>query len=264
MKPISLILFLACIASGQGTDGIATSVNRSITLTADEAAFSVVAGVGLDTSQQQVTQIFLDAGMANLSLTGTGLGQSYDYSKNPPATQTQLLYQFAFTVPAAGLKDAAKKLEALRAGPPALLQNMQYTVSLRQICVRIPADLFLREIGCENPAYRGTPGHVSAGGGRQQLPAGLSRHRTGTHLALLQGGHPHAPSAVLYRQGLCRPCEDTTASRPARNIFGRFRAGPKTAWNSVFHLSLSGIHRRRVPRQSLTVVPRHPLRWVLL
>ena len=118
------------MAWGQGTDGIATSVNRSISLTADEAAFSVVAGAGMDTTQQQVTQIFLDAGIANLSVTGTALGQSFDYSKNPPATQTQMLYQFAFTVPAAGLKDAAKKMEALRTSPPALLQSMQYTAAL--------------------------------------------------------------------------------------------------------------------------------------
>jgi Protein of unknown function (DUF541) len=130
MKPISLLLFLACMAWGQGTDGISTSVNRSISLTADEAAFSVVAAAGLETTQQQVTQIFLDAGIANLSVTGTALGQSYDYSKNPPSTQTGLLYQFAFTVPAAGLKDAAKKMEALRTSPPGLLHSMQYTAAL--------------------------------------------------------------------------------------------------------------------------------------
>ena len=129
MKPISLFLFLACIAWGQFTDGIATSVNRSISLTADEAAFSVVAGASLDTTQQQVTQIFLDAGIANLSVTGTALGQSFDYSKNPPSTQTEMLYQFAFTVPAAGLKDAAKKMEALRTSPPVLLRSMQYTAA---------------------------------------------------------------------------------------------------------------------------------------
>lgn len=130
MKPISLLLFIACIGWGQFTDGIATSVNRSITLTADEATFSVVAGVGLDTTQQQVTQIFLDAGIANLSLTGTSLGQNYDYSKNPPSTQTLLLYQFAFTVPAGGLKDAAKKMEALRTSQPAVLRGLQYSAAL--------------------------------------------------------------------------------------------------------------------------------------
>ena len=130
MKSIGLLLFLPCIASAQYTDGITTTVNRSISLTADEAAFSVVAGAGLDTTHQQVTQIFLDAGIANLSLTGTALGQSYDYSRNPPSTQTGILYQFAFTVPAAGLKDAAKKMEALRTSPPALLQSMQYTAAL--------------------------------------------------------------------------------------------------------------------------------------
>ena len=63
MKPLSLFLFLASLGSAQFADGITTTVSRSINLTADEAAFSVVAGAPLDTSQQQVTQIFLDAGI---------------------------------------------------------------------------------------------------------------------------------------------------------------------------------------------------------
>jgi hypothetical protein len=130
MRLICLFLFLTCSAYGQFTDGIATSVNRSITLTADEAAFAVIAGAGLDTTAQQVTQIFLDAGITNLSATGAGLGQTFDYTRNPPPMQTAVFYQFAFTVPAAGLKDATKKLEALRISPPALLESMQYTAAL--------------------------------------------------------------------------------------------------------------------------------------
>src|SRR5438477_10764250 len=93
MKSLSLFLFLASLASAQFADGITTTVNRSISLTADEAAFSVDVRAGLDTTQQQVTQIFLDAGIANISVTGIALGQSYDYSKSPPAAQTELFYQ---------------------------------------------------------------------------------------------------------------------------------------------------------------------------
>ena len=42
-------------------------------------------------------------------------------------TLTQVLYQFAFIVPAGNLKDAAKKMEALRTNPPPVLKNLQYT-----------------------------------------------------------------------------------------------------------------------------------------
>jgi uncharacterized protein YggE len=109
---------------------VATSVTRTVTLTADEADFSVIAGAGLDTTQQQIAQIFVDAGVASLSLAGTALSQSYDYSTNPPTTQTQVLYQFTFSVPAAGLKDAAKIMEALRTKPPELLKSLQYSAAL--------------------------------------------------------------------------------------------------------------------------------------
>ena len=61
---------------------------------------------------------------------GTSLGQNYDYSTNPASSQTQVLYQFTFSVPAAGLKDAAKIMEALRTKPPALLKNFQYSAAL--------------------------------------------------------------------------------------------------------------------------------------
>jgi uncharacterized protein YggE len=131
MRLLSLLSLFAFTACAQLTaDGVATSVTRTVTLTADEADFSIVAAAGLDTTQQQVTQILLDAGITGLSLSGTSLGQSYDYSTNPPSSQTQVLYQFTFSVPAAGLKNAAKIMENLRLKPPALLQSFQYSASL--------------------------------------------------------------------------------------------------------------------------------------
>jgi hypothetical protein len=131
MRLISLILLFALVAFAQlSTDGVATSVYRTITLTADEADFSIVAGVPLGTTQHQITQVFLDAGLSSLSLSGTSLGQSYDYSTNPPNVQTLVVYQFTFSTPAAGLKDAAKIMETLRTKPPDLLKNFQYSASL--------------------------------------------------------------------------------------------------------------------------------------
>ena len=85
---------------------------------------------GLDTTQQQIAQIFLDAGITGLSLSGTSLLQNSDYSTNPAITQTQVIYQFTFSVPAAGLKDAAKIMETLRIKPPALLKSFQYSAAL--------------------------------------------------------------------------------------------------------------------------------------
>jgi uncharacterized protein DUF541 len=130
MRLLSLILLFAITACAQVTDGVATSVTRTVTLTADEADFGIVAAAGLDATQQQIAQIFLDAGISGLSLSGTSLGQSYDYSTNPAIAQTQVLYQFTFSVPAAGLKDAAKIMETLRLKPPALLKNFQYSAAL--------------------------------------------------------------------------------------------------------------------------------------
>jgi len=125
-----LFLLTALIAAAQLTDGVATTVSRTVTLTADEADFSIVAGADLGTTQQQVAQVFLDAGITGLSNTGTSIGQYTDYSTNQPVPQTQVVYQYAFNVPAAGLKDAARIMEGLRTNPPALLKTFQYAASL--------------------------------------------------------------------------------------------------------------------------------------
>src|ERR1039457_3014285 len=130
MRLVTLFLLSAFTAFAQLTDGVATSVTRTVTLTADEADFSIVAGPPLGTTQQQVAQIFLDAGVSSLSNSGTALSQNYDYSTNPPTTQTLVLYQFTFSVPTAGLQDAAKIMEALRTSPPALLKSFQYSAAL--------------------------------------------------------------------------------------------------------------------------------------
>src|ERR1019366_3039554 len=130
MRLVTLLLLSAFISFAQLTDGVATSVTRTVTLTADTADCSIVAGAGLDTTQQQIAQIFLDAGVSGLSNSGTALSQNYDYSTNPYTIQTLVLYQFTFSVPAAGLKDAAKILETLRTKPPDLLKGFQYSAAL--------------------------------------------------------------------------------------------------------------------------------------
>ena len=131
MRLASLFYLFSLMVSAQvAADGIATSVTRSVTLTADEADFSIIAGASLDATQQQVTQVLLDAGLPNLTLSGTTLGQAVVYAPNSTANPTEVLYQFSFTVPAAGLKDAAKKMEFLRTNPPDVLKSLQYSAVL--------------------------------------------------------------------------------------------------------------------------------------
>ena len=130
MRLLSLIFISSACLFGQLTDGIATSVTRSVTLTADQADFSLVAGSALGTTQQDVAAALQEAGIANLTPTGTYLTQTYDYSKQPPATGTLVVYQFTLTVPAGQLAATAKTLEAVRAKPPALFQIFQYAASL--------------------------------------------------------------------------------------------------------------------------------------
>jgi uncharacterized protein YggE len=130
MRLVSLLLLSALAAFAQLTDGVATSVTRTVTLTADEADFTIVAGASLDTTQQQIAQVFVDAGITGLTNSGTSLSQNYDYSTNPYTVQTLVVYQFSFSVPAAGLKDAAKIMEALRTKPPDLLRTFQYSAAL--------------------------------------------------------------------------------------------------------------------------------------
>jgi hypothetical protein len=131
MRLGTLLLLSTAAAFAQTTDGgVATSVSRTITVTADEADFSIAAGAALDTTQQQIAQIFLDAGVSGLTHAGTSLGQSYDYSTSPATVQTQVQYLFTFSTPAAGFKDVAKIMETVRTKPPALLKSFQYSAAL--------------------------------------------------------------------------------------------------------------------------------------
>jgi uncharacterized protein YggE len=130
MRLVTLLLLSAVAAFAQLTDGVATSVTRTVTLTADEADFTIIAGASLDTTQPQMAQVFVDAGVTGLTNSGTSISQNYDYSTSPYTVQTLVVYQFTFSVPAAGLKDAAKIMEALRTTPPALLKTFQYSAAL--------------------------------------------------------------------------------------------------------------------------------------
>ncbi|HEY2015225.1 MAG TPA: hypothetical protein VGH38_17065 [Bryobacteraceae bacterium] len=129
MRLPGLILLLGVSAWAQvASDGVVTNVSRIVNIAPDEADFSVIVSGPLDTTQQQVTQIFLDSGIANPAVVSVAAGQnSFSY---PPPTDSQMFYQIAFTAAPSALAGFAKKLDALRANLPPGLTGIQYTASL--------------------------------------------------------------------------------------------------------------------------------------
>ena len=88
-KRFLLFTVLSCVAAAQTPDGINAPVSRTVTLTADEAAFTISIAATLDSTQQQVKQALQNAGLPNPTVVATGLGQ--DTSTYPPGV-VQILY----------------------------------------------------------------------------------------------------------------------------------------------------------------------------
>jgi hypothetical protein len=121
-----LIPLLAGVAGAQNFSGITAPVSRTITLTADEAAFNISLAAALDSTPQQVKQALQNAGLPNPTVVATGLGQqTTPYTLGP----AQILYSATVTIPAASARDTAKGLETLRTQLPAPLTDLQYSVA---------------------------------------------------------------------------------------------------------------------------------------
>src|SRR6478672_3041365 len=56
MRLVCLFALLVCAAAAQGVDGVTISVTRQVNAAPDQADFTAVFTVGLDTTQQQVIQ----------------------------------------------------------------------------------------------------------------------------------------------------------------------------------------------------------------
>jgi hypothetical protein len=125
MRQLFLVPIFSCIAAAQVADGLSASASRTVTFTADEAAFTMMASTGLDGTQQQVKQVLQDAGFPNPTVVTVALGSDNLY----PQPATGIFYQVTVTIPAASVTDAAKNLEALRAKLPATLKSLQYSVA---------------------------------------------------------------------------------------------------------------------------------------
>jgi hypothetical protein len=120
-----LVPLFNCVAAAQTSDGISVPVSRSVTLTPDEAAITIVAGSSLDGTGQQVKQALQDAGLPNPTVVAAGLGS--DNSTYPPGA-AQILYLATVTIPAGSARDAARSLETLRTHLQAPLKSLQYSV----------------------------------------------------------------------------------------------------------------------------------------
>jgi hypothetical protein len=128
MRPLFLLsIVLSSLATAQTLDGINAPASRTVTLTADEAAFTISVAATLDSTQAQVKQALQNAGLPNPTVVATGLGQ--DSSTNPPGA-AQILYSATVTVAAGSVRDAAKGLEALRTHLQAPLVSLRYSVAV--------------------------------------------------------------------------------------------------------------------------------------
>lgn len=129
MRLIGLILLFSVGAAGQlASDGIVSSVTRTVNITPDQADFTVVASATLDMTQQQVIQIFVDAGFPSPAVVGVAAGQnSYTY---PPTGESEMFYQITFTATPSAIATWSRKLDAMRASLPAGLTNIQYAAGL--------------------------------------------------------------------------------------------------------------------------------------
>src|SRR5260370_3415463 len=127
MKHLAILFtVLSCVATAQTLEGINAPVSRTVTLTPDEAAFTITVAATLDSTQQQVKQALQNAGLPNPTVVATGLGQ--DTSTYPPGG-TQMLYSATVAIPAGSAIDTAKNIETLRTHLPAPLQSLQYSVA---------------------------------------------------------------------------------------------------------------------------------------
>jgi uncharacterized protein YggE len=133
MRLISLICLLAFAAAAQITDGVNVSVSRIVNIPPDQAEFSAVVAVSLDTTQQQAAQLFRDLGVSNPVVVSVAAGSS-SYSccyPNPDEpVRSHFFYQVSFTTSPDAVKDLAKKLDALQTALPEGVSSLQYAAVL--------------------------------------------------------------------------------------------------------------------------------------
>ncbi len=216
MKAIFLLLFaaLSWVAAAQTRDGISAPASRTLTLTADEAAFTITVAGTQDSTQPQVKQALQSAGLPNPTVVATGLGQ--DNSRYPPGA-AQVLYSATVAIPAGSAIDTAKSLEALRNHLPDPLRSLQYSVAftpsqaavdaMRQVILpqllddsRKLAQSLAAAAGVKLGAIRSISDSAGVVGG-MGLPAAVARSGDFSQIVIydpLTGRPPSLPSSTQY------------------------------------------------------------------
>jgi len=133
--PVVLFTVLCCAAAAQTLDGINAPVSRTVTIPADEAAFTIIAAGSLDSTPQQVKEALQNAGLPNPTVVAIGLGQD---SRYPPGA-AQLFYSATVTIAAGSAIDTANRLETLRTHLTPPLQNLQYSVAFNASQAKVDA-----------------------------------------------------------------------------------------------------------------------------
>jgi uncharacterized protein YggE len=209
MKHFLLLLFivLCSVGTAQTLDGISAPANRTVTLTADEATFTIAVAATLDSTQAQVKQALQNAGLPNPTVVATGLGQ--DNSTYPPGA-AQVLYSAAVTIAAGSVLDAAKGLETLRTHLQAPLESLRYSVAVNpsQATVDAMRKVLMPQLlddsrrlaqslaaanGVKVGAIRSISDSTGAVGG-----AYVAAARLGTIYDPLTGNLPSLPSSTQY------------------------------------------------------------------
>jgi hypothetical protein len=213
MKPLFLLSIVLCsIGAAQTQDGINAPVSRTVTLTADEATFTIAVAGTLDSTEAQVKQALQSAGLPNPTVVATGLAQ--DNSTYPPGA-AQVLYSATVTVAAGSALDAAKGLETLRTHLQAPMQSLGYSVAvnpsqatvnaMRRVVMpqllddsRILAQSLAAANGVKVGAIRSISDSAGAVGGVYVVPVAVERSGDFSVITGLQSLLPTLPSSTQY------------------------------------------------------------------
>ena len=124
LRITALLLWTGAALFGQFLSGISQSVSRVITVTPDQAAFSVA----IDTTSETTIETLLGL-LKKVEITGKDLvGQGTDVLNYPPELQNH--YTFSFTVAPGRLLEVAKNLDSLRQDLPAGIRGLQFSAFL--------------------------------------------------------------------------------------------------------------------------------------
>jgi uncharacterized protein YggE len=115
MKCSSVILLWSSAVLAQVPDGIAVAPSRTVNLVPDQAVFSANVAAASDASQDQVLEVFRNAGAANPVIV---------YSNGTSN------YAVSFTTPAEAMRPMAQKLDQIRLKRPPAFVDFSYNATL--------------------------------------------------------------------------------------------------------------------------------------